>query len=100
LCGVEVPDDTIEVPDPIVIVEILSPSTGFKDLNEKLRDYFTLASVQHYLIVDPEKRLIIHHARGDGDVLLTRLVSQGQIRLIPPGISFDIADIFPADAAA
>jgi hypothetical protein len=38
------------------------------DLRDKLRGYFRVASIQHYLIVDPDKRIVIHHARGAGDV--------------------------------
>ena len=27
-CGAKLPDDTIAVPDPIIVVEVLSPSTS------------------------------------------------------------------------
>jgi hypothetical protein len=48
-----------------------------------------------YLIVDPDKRLIIHHARGDGDAIATRMVSDGPLRLDPPGIELTVADLLP-----
>ena len=64
------------------------------DLRDKLGGYFTVASVRHYLIVDPDKQMVIHHARGTGDVLQTRLVSAGQIHLDPPGLGVAIESFF------
>jgi Uma2 family endonuclease len=52
--------------------------------------------VRHYLIVDPDKRLIVHHARGEGDVIMTRIVRDGTLRLDPPGIELAAAEIFQA----
>jgi Uma2 family endonuclease len=94
-CGDPVPDDALEVASPIVVVEVLSPSNAMKDLRDKLLGYFQVASIVHYLIVDPDKRLIIHHARGDGDVIATRIVGEASLRLDPPGIELAVADLFP-----
>jgi hypothetical protein len=51
----------------------------------------------HYLIVDPDKRLVIHHARGAGDAIATRIVSEGSLRLDPSGIEVAVAELFPPD---
>ena len=64
------------------------------DMRDKLRGYFTVASVQHYLIVDPEKQLLIYHARGEGDSLQTRLLSGGELHLDPPGLSIAVPSFF------
>jgi Uma2 family endonuclease len=93
-CGEEVPGNSLEVPNPVIVVEVLSPGTQMTDLRDKLRGYFTVASVHHYLIVDPEKQMVIHHARGQGDVLQTRLVSAGELRLDPPGLTVALASFF------
>ena len=37
-CGPPVPDDAVKVLDPVVIVEVLSPSTRSRDLGTKLGD--------------------------------------------------------------
>lgn len=95
-CGEPLPGDALEVPSPIVVVEILSPSNAMQDLRDKLQGYFRVPSIKHYLIVDPDKRLIIHHARGDGDVIATRIVSDGLLRLDPPGIELSAADLLPS----
>ena len=47
----KLPDDAVAVPDPLVIVEVLSPSTSATDRAWKLHEYFRLPSLRHYLIV-------------------------------------------------
>jgi Uma2 family endonuclease len=59
-CGQEVPDSAVEVPNPAIVVEVLSPSTRYIDASAKLAGYLGLPSVAHYLIVDPDRRLVIH----------------------------------------
>ena len=94
-CGTEIPPEAVEVPAPVIVVEVLSPSTRKIDASAKLMGYFSLASVQHYLIVDPDKLPIIHHRKQGDGTILTRLVHQGVILLDPPGIEVDVADIRP-----
>ena len=76
-CGEPVAGDAIEVQNPVIVVEVLSPGNAMTDLRDKLQGYFQVASIQHYLIVDPDKRLVIHHARGQGDVVGTRILTEG-----------------------
>jgi Uma2 family endonuclease len=52
-CGEKLPPTTVEVPNPVIVGEVLSPSTRRVDVSRKLADYFRLPSVTHYLIVDP-----------------------------------------------
>ena len=63
-CGSPLPGDAIEAPDPIIVVEVISPSSRGVDAGVKLARYFSLASVRHYLIVDTEKRIVIRHLRS------------------------------------
>ena len=93
-CGEKVGRDSLEVPNPVIVVEVLSPGTQMTDMRDKLRGYFTVASIHHYLIVDPEKQIVIHHARGAGDALQTRLLSAGQLRLDPPGLDIAVGSLF------
>ncbi len=46
-CGAPIPDDAIAAPNPVVVVEVLSPYC-LADTGAKLADYFRLPSVQHY----------------------------------------------------
>jgi Uma2 family endonuclease len=93
-CGPKLPSSTIEVPSPVIVVEVLSPSTRHIDASAKLAGYFRLPSTRHYLIVDADKRLVIHHARGDGDAILTRIVKSGSLDLSPPGLKVPVAKFF------
>lgn len=93
-CGPKLPATAIEVLVPMILVEVLSPSTRRIDVARKLADYFRLPSVAHYLIVDLLRPLVVHHARGIGDTILTRIVTDGAIHLDPPGLELAVADLF------
>jgi len=86
-CGPKLPFDATRVTDPVIVVEVLSPSTSVRDSTEKLENYFRIPSLHHYLIVKPETGAIIHHQRNPDGTLLTRITHGGPIRLDPPGIT-------------
>jgi Uma2 family endonuclease len=93
-CGEKHPPTAVEVPNPVILVEVLSPSSRRIDVSLKLAGYFRLPSVAHYLIVDPTQQSIIHHARAAGDDILTRVITAGSIALDPPGLELTLADIY------
>jgi Uma2 family endonuclease len=93
-CGDKLPSSAVEVPHPVIVVEVLSPSTRHIDLAAKLADYFRLPSVAHYLIVDPDKPRIVHHARSANETILTRIVTSDSIRLDPPGIELALDAVY------
>ena len=95
-CGEKLPPRAIEVPTPLLVVEVLSPSTRYIDASAKLAGYFSLPSVHHYLIVEPEKPLVVHHARGVGEALTTRVLHGGSLRLDPPGLDLRIENFYPS----
>lgn len=88
-CGPPLPGDTVLVEDPMIVVEVFSPSTGGADTGIKLADYFRVPSIRHYLLVRPGHRTIIHHARDDTGTITTRILGDGPLRLDPPGIVLD-----------
>lgn len=91
-CGEPLADDAIVVTDPLILVEVRSPSTGPIDSGIKLDGYFHIPSVRHYLIVDIRKRAIIHHQRDAAGAIATRIIRDGHVRLDPPGI--ELSGIF------
>jgi Uma2 family endonuclease len=93
-CGDPAPGDAVEIPNPVIVVEVLSPSNALRDLRDKLQGYFQVPSIHHYLIVDPDKRFVIHHSRGQNDLVSTRIVSTGDIALDPPGLTLPVDDFF------
>ena len=93
-CGPRLPPETVEIPNAVIIFEVLSEDSVQRDHGDKVEAYFALPTVQHYLIVDPERRAIVHHRRGPGDDFLTRIRKTGRLRFDPPGIEIDLSDIF------
>jgi Uma2 family endonuclease len=88
-CGDRVADDLMVAPNPVIVVEVLSPSTQQVDKSRKLVGYFRVPGLIHYLIVDIEKRAIIHHRRKDENSIDTTLIRKGAIVLDPPGITVE-----------
>ena len=94
-CGADpLSGEVLSVPDPVVIVEVLSPTTRRIDVSQKLADYFRLPTVQHYLILFADRVQAIHHRRGI-DRIETRVVTEGQIVLDPPGVSVPLSELYP-----
>ena len=89
-----IPDDHTTTSDhPVIIVEVLSPSTARFDRGAKLIGYFSLDSVAHYLLVDPDLKTLEHHQRH-GSEIIKRTLTNGTLALDPPGLEVDVADLF------
>ena len=93
-CGPPLQGDATRVTDPLVLVEVLSPDSGTRDRATKLRAYFKLSSVQHYLIVWPDEQRIVRHSRMPNDQVATRVFASGEIRLDPPGITVTVEEFY------
>jgi len=65
-CGPPLPRDAVEAGDPVIVVEVVSPSSRGIDRGAKLAAYFEVPSLRHYLIVDIEAQVVIHHRRTRG----------------------------------
>ena len=93
-CGPRLPPRTIEIPEPLIVVEVLSEGTAARDHGVKLAGYFSLPSVAHYLILDADSRIVIHHKRGPGDLIETQILRDGHLGLDPPGLEIPVQDMF------
>ena len=92
-CGTPMADDAIAAPNPVVVVEVLSPGTASTDTGGKLAGYFRVPSVAHYLIVHPTRRVVTHHRRA-GAGIDTMVVVGGPITMDPPGISITVEELY------
>ena len=97
VCPPPIDLSTMEIPNPVIVVEVLSPSTAADDHGVKLDGYFSLASVEHYLILDADRRVMIHHRRGQAGAIETRILRDGQVRFDPPGFEAEVAAFFAAE---
>ena len=91
-CGPRLDDEAVVVTDPVVVVEVVSPSSASIDSGAKLADYFRIPSVQHYLIVRTKDCTVIQHSRTPDGGILTRVVRDGTLSLDPPGL--DVIGLF------
>ena len=92
-CGPEIDDDALVLLNPVIVVEVLSPTTAHVDTGAKLAGYFKIASVQHYLIIDSVAHRMVKHSRADDNRIATDIIEDGEIVLDPPGISVHFDDI-------
>jgi len=86
--------NTMEIPNPVIVVEVLSPSTAADDHGVKLDGYFSLGSVNHYLILDADRRVMIHYRRAHAGAIETRVLREGMVILDPPGFEAHVAAFF------
>lgn len=93
-CGEKIKFSDFEVPNPVIVVEVLSPSTRRIDTSLKFAGYFKLPSVAHYLIVDPAEPCVLHHRRGQDGNIVTHIVREGSITLDPPGLAITMDEIY------
>ena len=94
------PADSIDdldrfAPAPLIVVEVLSPSTRDEDLTTKVTGYGRVMSIQHYLVVDPGPQSVLHfHRCAAGLVRPPAPVAAATLRLDPPGIEIELARLF------
>ena len=93
----KVSDDSLDIPNPIIVIEVASPSTHKYDSGFKLQGYMSLPSIQHVLLVNAVDAQIAHHRRVSATEFLARVVSEGTLRLDPPGLEIPVADFFAVD---
>lgn len=93
-CGERIAGDEIAAPNPIIVVEVLSPSTQSVDTGAKLADYFRVPSIRHYVVIRADRRAVTHHQRCDNGDIGTRLIAEGRIVLDPPGIEVAVEDFY------
>jgi len=78
----------------LILVQVLSPDSGTRDRATKLRAYFKLPSVQHYLIVWPEEQRIARHTRTPAGQIATQVFVSGEIALDPPGLAVTVEEFY------
>lgn len=93
-CGPEVEPSSLRIENPLIVVEVVSPSTEWRDVSRKLAGYLGLPTVRHYLIFNPDEPLVLHHERRDDGMIVTHIIRDGTIALDPPGIELMLADIY------
>jgi Uma2 family endonuclease len=95
-CGPYRPDD-YAANEPVLVAEVLSPSTRVFDLTGKLEEYRTVPSLRHILLLDPdEPRARLHSRTSESDPWKWRLL-QGEaadITLTALGVALPLGECY------
>ena len=81
-------------PDPVLIVEVLSPSTEAEDRGVKLPNYRRLASVQDILLVASERVAVEHYARQGEQWLIVDRGPGETVRLVGLPVELAVDELY------
>jgi Uma2 family endonuclease len=87
-------DDDRFAPEPIIVAEVLSPSTTKLDLTTKLAGYSRVETIAHYLVLDPDASELIHYRRVSGTLMPPDAPATSALALDPPGIAVHVDNCF------
>lgn len=91
----ELDANTQIVEDPVLLIEVLSPTTEGIDRREKLRAYRTLPSLKEYALVSQDEcRVDLYRRRGDIGWDIINFEPGDQVELASVELILPIADIY------
>ena len=80
------------VADPVLLVEVVSPSTEHVDRGRKKLDYFATPSVRQYAIIEQDERLVDLYTRSEAGWVNEVIADEGSLNLASIGV------VLPLDA--
>jgi Uma2 family endonuclease len=84
-----------EVTDPVLVAEVLSPTTEAEDRGPKWTAYQTLPSLQHYLIVEQDRAAVDLFTRAGELWTFRRVYGESETVELPAlGVSLALAELF------
>jgi Uma2 family endonuclease len=83
------------ISDPVLIVEVLSPTTGLHDLHTKVADYRRIPSVEEILLIDSTS-VFAEVLRREGDRWITEIVRgpQATLSLASIGLTAAMSELY------
>lgn len=93
-CAPPVPGGTRPVPDPLVVIEVLSPSTEKFDRDRKALDYRSLPSVEEIVLVSTSVRRVEIWRRVGERWIGIDFIGDAVARFECLGIDVPLADIY------
>jgi Uma2 family endonuclease len=81
------------ITNPVLIVEVLSPTSAGYDHGRKFEAYKTLPTFREYLLIEQTMQLITHWKKTD-DVWTARAVTEGVLALESIGCELRMADVY------
>jgi Uma2 family endonuclease len=88
------------IAEPVIIVEVISPSSELNDTGLRWLAYRRIPTLKHYLVLSQEQRLVHAHSRA-GDIWRERFLSEGALEIDDPPLRLEINALYAAtDLAA
>lgn len=84
----------VHLADPLLVVEVLSPSTAAHDRGAKLYDYRRIASVAEIVLVSTEERRVELWRRDGERWIVQDLIGEAVARLESVGADLALADLY------
>jgi Uma2 family endonuclease len=90
------PDTALVVPDVVVVFEVISPTSGRTDRNEKVREYALLPSLRRYVIVETAFAglLVLHRDAADAPWTATTLTDQDMLDLPEVSLRIPVSELY------
>jgi Uma2 family endonuclease len=92
-CTADQPDAYV-ARDPVLVVEVLSPSSERTDQREKRPNYQTIASVQEILLVAQDRRTVELFRRDREGWTVEQVTDEGVIELASVGVTLSMEEIY------
>jgi Uma2 family endonuclease len=89
-----VPGKTTLVADPVVVFDILSPSTSCVDRITKNQEYRETPSIQRYVILEQDKQAATVFNRDGGDWTAHLIMGDAELEMPEIGISIPLAELY------
>jgi Uma2 family endonuclease len=98
ICGKPefVKNRTDTITNPVVVIEVLSASTGQYDRTAKFELYQALPSMQHYVLVDQKRIYVGCYEKLENDTWLLHIYRnlQDTLKLAALGVEIKLAEIY------
>jgi Uma2 family endonuclease len=82
------------IPDPVVVIEVLSPSTLEHDRGRKAYDYRRIASVQEIVLLSSEQRHVVIWRRRGAKWEVEDLIGDVALELGAVGVAIPLAALY------
>ena len=86
-----VEDRTDTITNPVVLVEVVSPSSALRDYNEKLEEYIQIETLQAYILVSQDQPKVERFTRHEDGEWLYSVVTAMDDEIALPGIDCTLA---------
>ena len=85
--------------NPVLLFEVLSPSTCDYDRDAKLEHYRCIPSLRHVILIDQPARCVEHHHRREGEPWANTTAREGSLDLADLGGTLALDEVYlPSEA--